>query len=240
MRRLFDTYRHWFSSIGIAFLIVVNASSCLLGVDPKHDEDVAKMASSFRDQLKDGGGMDHRKSKETLEVSALVAVVNEESTPGGNNALKHRALRELERFPNSDEAISLLLREIRFEPPMIHTKDPLATYTSADVLTKMGVRARTRLLKSGLNKPLSEPELYVRAVVLVKLDESDLDWTLAKEITQKRITHLLEMVKKEDALPGQSADHKAAILFNLNRMNSLIGDQSFSALRIPNPDEPQK
>src|SRR5207253_1593463 len=97
-----------------------------------------------------------RTANGNADVSALIAIIDDESRPGGNSTLKHAALRELERFSNSFDAVNVLIREIRFEPPMLSSRNPLSTYTAADVLSKMGPFARTRLLSAQLNKPLSE------------------------------------------------------------------------------------
>lgn len=229
----------WFSLASVTAMILVILGTPVLGVEPNREQDEATLAAKFRDQLKDGNWIDRRKGDEALEVRALITLINEESTRGGNNALKHRALRELEKYPNSEEGILILLREIRFEPPVRSAKDPLATYTAASVLSKMGVRARSKMLRSGLNKPVSDPELYLRGVVLVMLDGDQGEWKLAKEITLKRVGHLLGKVEEEPG-EGEAAEHKAAILYNLKRMTSLIEDPTFSAWRIPDPDEPPK
>lgn len=223
-------------------LISFMGSHQVLAIEPGQGHlapDVTALISEHRNQLKEGTAIDKRKGMEAAQVRALVAIIDGESKPGGNRSLKHRALRELERFPNSDEAISALLREIRFEPPQRFSKNPLATYTAADVLSKMGVRARTRLLKEGLGKPLSEPELYLRAVVLVMMD-FDAEWKAGKEIALKRLRSELEVVEKEVVPPGHDAETLAAGVFNFKRMISLIDDPRFSAARIPDPDEPEK
>jgi hypothetical protein len=237
VRPTFKAFQNWNCRFVAALLVFVASSYRVLGIDANAGDEVARLNSQLRGQLKDGEAIDKRKANERLQVAALVAIINDESKPNGDNPLKHRALRELGRFPESDEAIDVLLREIRFEPPKIFAKDALATYPAADVLSKMGTRARTRLLKGGLNKPLSQPELYVRGVVLVKMDEDSLDWNLAKEITLKRLRHLLETVEKQD-VPGDAAAYKAANLFNLKGMISLIDDPRFSARRISDPDVP--
>jgi hypothetical protein len=235
----FGKYRSRFCPVGAALLIFFMAPCHVLGIEPNVVNKVTALISEYRNQFKEGTAIDRGKDVEAAQVSALVAIIDGESKPRGDRPLKHRALRELERFPNSEEAITILLREIQFEPPQRYSKNPLATYTAASVLSKMGGLARTRVLKSGLNKPLADPELYLRGVVVVMLDDDQGEWKLAKEIALKRVKHLIETVERE-AGAGEAAEHRAAILFNLKRMTSLIEDPTFSARRIPDPAEPPK
>jgi len=222
--------------------MLLAAKHRVLGIDPEQatsGNDRAALISDHRKQLNDGMALDQRKGKEKSQVSALVAIIDEESRRGGNDAVKHRALRELEAFPNSEEAISVLVREIQFEPPMRSYKNLLGTYTAAEVLSQMGPRARAGLFK-GISKPLSEPELYLRGVVLVQMDGPDGEWDMGREIALKRLRNRLAMVEKEVFPPGELTEQKAGIVFNLKRMISLIEDPRFSAGRIPNPDVPKK
>ena len=215
-----------------SFLVMLFSVSALAADFPSDSGDLDQRVKELRETLTTKGREVVERDAE-LTVRALVAIIDEESRAGGNRSLKHRALRELERFPNSDEAITALIREIQFEPPEHFSKKLLATYTAADVLSKMGAPARSRLLKVGMGKPLSEPELYLRGVVLVTMD-FDEERKLAKEIVLKRLRHDLNVLEK-DVVPGQGGEAITAAIFNYKRMISLIEDPRFSSGRIPDP-----
>jgi hypothetical protein len=193
------------------------------------DQSVAEVRARLQDKERPA----RESAADAKLLSAVIAIIDEESKPGGDHALKHRALRELARFPESDEAIKILIREILFEPPQVSTKDPLATYTAASVLSKMGAKARSKVLRVGLNKPLSDRELSMRGVVAVILDSDDQEWPFAKALTLRRMRHLREEVERQPA-EGEAAEHKEAILSNLKRLDALVSQPNFSRHQVTN------
>ena len=186
--------------MSLSFFAILFCVSAIAAESPPNANDLDQRVKELRETLTTKKSESVERDAD-LTVQALVAIIGGESKPGGNRSLKHRALRELERFPNSDEAITALIREIRFEPPEHSSKNPLATYTAADVLSKMGAPARSGLLKVGIGKPLSEPELYLRGVVLVTMD-LDGERKLGKEIALKRLRHELDVLEKDGVPPG--------------------------------------
>jgi hypothetical protein len=167
-----------------------------------------------------------------VTVRALVSIIDVESKRGGNNSLKHRALRELGRHPDSLLAIETLIREIEFEPPqMVGAKSPIISYTAATTLTKMGSLARVKLLRS-LRKPLAEPELHLRAHVLARMDGDLGAGSDGTEITLSRLRRELKL-RKEDPEPPGAKEAKAAVLFNLGRMISILEEPGALSHRIP-------
>jgi hypothetical protein len=238
----FFSNRNWRYSVALFPSILIAVVHHAVGLEPEEPNlpgDVTGLISDYRCQFKDETAIDKRQAKEKAQVSALIAIIDAESKSGGDNFIKHRALRELERFPNSEEAIRVLVREIQFEPPMIYYRRSLATYTAADVLQKMGSRARHGLF-AGLSKPLSDPELNLRAVVLVRMDGDGEMSKLAKEIAAKRLRNDVEMIEQEAFPAGQLAEQKTGTVFNLKRMIAMIEDPHFSAGRIPDPIVPEK
>lgn len=226
----------------LCYLIFVPISHLALGSEPGDGNlpgEVAGLIAEYRNQFQDETAVNQRRAKEKDRVNALIAVIDSESKSGGDHSIKHRALRELEKFPNSEEGIRVLVREIQFEPPMIFAKNSLATYTAADVLSKMGIRARQGLF-AGLSKPLSDPELNLRAVVLVTMDGDGENSKLGREIAMKRLRNVLGEIEQEAVPAGQLAEQKAGIVFNLKRMIAMIEDHRFSVGRFPAPNVPER
>jgi hypothetical protein len=214
----------------LSFVAVLWCVGTIVFAAPPDSTDLPQRTKQIRERL--STTREIVDGDDELTVRAIVSIIDEESKRAGNNSLKHRALLELGKHPDSELAIKTLIREIEFGPPQVGgPRGPLKSYTAALTLTKMGSAARVKLLR-GLRKPLAEPELHLRAHVLGGMDGDMGEGSDGPEITLHRLRRELKL-RKEDPEPPGEKEGKAAVLFNLQRMISILEQPGALSREIP-------
>jgi hypothetical protein len=174
-----------------------------------------------------------RQALASATVQALAAIVKQERDGGNRGAVYQQALQALANFPDHHVAVRALVENID-EPPSpapILTRNPLEHFPAATALLRCGTKARSQILLS-LDRPHSDRELHIKALVLAQLDQARDFQPFDVEVT---VLRLARAVKRISDQPGNSTEAAQTAISNLQRMTSMLLDPGFAVADIPRP-----
>jgi hypothetical protein len=206
--------------------------------DAATSEDDQRLATVKAKLLADADRLaeDRRGREET--VSVLMAIVNDESKPGGNKGLVDFALEQLGSYPDSERAVKLLVNELDFQAHNLVNSNPLYAYTAARSLIKVGVPSRRRIL-GAISSPTSDRKLHVMAVVLAATDQIGDDRFSGPPIAAFRLQRLVEQIESDRVEP-EGEEAKATAIRNLRRLIVLLSESGILHKDVPLPGRGQK
>jgi hypothetical protein len=221
----------------IALLCAAPHTSCQEPKKTVYSDEVAKRIREIREEFARRPQERFDPSRETT-VRALIAIVQEESEPGGHTGTGHEALREVGSFLDDPRAVAFLVSQIDLEPALIAKASVLSGYhwTAAKTLLKGGPLVRRQIL-GALAEPLPDHKLYLMAYVLATLDNTGDEYGSGIPIAIYRLTREIEQIQEpprdSPTRPPEVQERIRIKTKNLQRMVAMLLEPNFLTMEIP-------
>ena len=205
--------------------------------NPAYPDHIAKRIREIREEFA-RRPQDVSDRSQDATVTALIAIVKQESEPGGHSAIGHTALNELGSYLNNQRAVEFLVSQIDLKPAQMGKAEVLSRYhwTAAKALLKGGPLVRREILRT-LVEPLPDHKLYLMAYVLVRLDNTGDEYASGIPIAIYRLTREIEQIQEPPRdSPPDTPEVRERIRIktkNLQRMVAMLIEPNFLTMEIP-------